>query len=73
VLDSGTVTNADPNLGAACIAEKRAWEMIEQGEPKSACLRFADRVAMQARDLQGGLLFGEIQQMLQCYGEKPCH
>ncbi|WP_259136777.1 fumarylacetoacetate hydrolase family protein [Pseudomonas putida] len=62
VLGSGTVSNADRNVGSACIAERRAMEMLEQGAARTPFMGFGDRVRMEARDLQGQALFGAIDQ-----------
>ena len=69
VIGSGTVSNADPSVGAACISEKRAVEMVEFGEPKTSFMRFGDRVTMQALDLEGKPLFGSIDQQVKALGD----
>jgi fumarylacetoacetate (FAA) hydrolase len=71
VIGSGTVSNADPSVGAACIAERRAVEMIEQGAPKTSFMRFGDRVRMEVLDAHGQPVFGAIDQRVVC-GERPC-
>lgn len=62
LIGSGTVSNADPSVGSACIAERRAIETIASGAPRTAFMRFGDRVRMEARDHRGGVLFGAIDQ-----------
>jgi len=62
VIGSGTVSNADRIAGSACIAERRVIEMIDQGQAKTAFMRFGDRVRMAARDASGRELFGAIEQ-----------
>lgn len=69
VIGSGTVSNADPSAGAACISEKRAVEMVEFGEPKTRFMCFEDRVTMQAFDLEGKPLFGAIDQQVKALGD----
>ena len=71
LIGSGTVSNADPTVGAACIAERRAVEMIEQGVPQTSFMRFGDRVRMEVFDLQGQSVFGAIDQRVVC-GGLPC-
>ena len=71
VIGSGTVSNADPTVGAACIAERRAVEMIEHGAPRTSFMRFGDRVRMEVFDLQGQSVFGAIDQCV-VRGGLPC-
>jgi len=61
IIGSGTVSNAGGKNGSACIAERRASELIEQGSAKTSFMRFGDRVRMECR--QDGLpVFGAIDQ-----------
>jgi fumarylacetoacetate (FAA) hydrolase len=62
IVGSGTVSNADRAVGSACIAERRVIEIIEQGAPTTAFMRFGDRVRMEARDAAGRAPFGVIDQ-----------
>ena len=71
LIGSGTVSNADRTVGSACISERRAIEMIEQGAPQTGFMRFGDRVRMEARDLEGHPLFGAIDQQV-VSGAQPC-
>lgn len=71
VIGSGTVSNADPSVGAACIAELRAVERIEQGAPQTPFMRFGDRVRMEVFDLQGQSVFGAIDQRV-VSGDRSC-
>jgi fumarylacetoacetate (FAA) hydrolase len=68
IIGSGTVSNWDRQAGSACIAERRAIEMIESGAAKTQFMRFGDRVRMEARGLDGGVLFGAIAQQV-----APCN
>jgi len=63
IVGSGTVSNASRTAGSACLAEVRVIEIIAQGTPATAFLRFGDRVRMEAR-LPGsdGPVFGMIDQ-----------
>jgi fumarylacetoacetate (FAA) hydrolase len=61
ILGSGTVSNAGGKKGSACIAERRAIEAIEHGVPKTAFMKFGDRVRMEAR-WQDKQVFGVIDQ-----------
>ncbi|GLZ86975.1 2-keto-4-pentenoate hydratase [Metapseudomonas resinovorans] len=71
ILGSGTVSNADRSVGSACIAERRAIEMIAQGAPATGFMRFGDRVRMEARNSDGSVLFGAIDQRV-IQGGSPC-
>jgi fumarylacetoacetate (FAA) hydrolase len=63
IIGSGTVSNTARANGAACIAERRVIEMIDDGAGKTHFMRFSDRVSMEARvqdDVPGP--FGLIDQ-----------
>ena len=48
IIGSGTVSNLSRAAGSACIAERRVIEKIDQGEIRTAFMKFNDRVSMQA-------------------------
>jgi fumarylacetoacetate (FAA) hydrolase len=62
VIGSGTVSNADRSVGSACIAERRAIEMIELGSAQTTFMHFGDRVQMDVLGADGQSLFGAIDQ-----------
>lgn len=63
IIGSGTVSNDNyREIGSSCIAERRGIEMLEEGTPKTAFMRFGDTVRMECRLRNGGLLFGAIDQ-----------
>lgn len=62
LIGSGTVSNAERSVGSACIAERRAIEMIEHGAAQTGFMRFGDRVHMEVVDSDGQSLFGAIDQ-----------
>jgi len=64
VIGSGTVSNADRAAGSACIAERRAIELIEQGKSTTPFMHFGDRVRMQATAADGSAPFGVIDQRI---------
>ena len=67
VIGSGTVSNQDWSHGYSCIAEKRAIETIEQGEPKTGFLQFGDVIRIEMKGRDGHSLFGAIeQQVVEC-------
>ncbi|VEF11139.1 fumarylacetoacetate hydrolase family protein [Pseudomonas fluorescens] len=62
LIGSGTVSNAERSAGSACIAERRAIEMIEQGAAQTGFMRFGDRVRMDVVGSDGQSMFGPIEQ-----------
>ena len=62
LIGSGTVSNAERSAGSACIAERRAIEMIEHGAAQTGFMRFGDRVRMDVLGSEGQSLFGAIDQ-----------
>lgn len=62
ILGSGTVSNrAADQVGSACLAERRALEVIEHGEPKSPTLQYGDRLRFEVLDAEGRSIFGAIE------------
>ena len=66
IVGSGTVSNKDWSKGWSCIAEQRAIETIEHGEPKTGFMQYGDVIRIEMkRDSQS--VFGAIeQQVLEC-------
>ncbi|SEB87007.1 fumarylacetoacetate (FAA) hydrolase [Rhizobiales bacterium GAS188] len=64
ILGAGTVSNVDRSVGSACIAEQRALEMIEAGEPRTPFLKAGERVSIEMRDRAGASIFGRIEQVV---------
>ncbi|EKF18102.1 fumarylacetoacetate hydrolase family protein [Nitratireductor pacificus] len=64
VIGSGTISNADPAVGSACIAERRAREMIADGEPKTPFLADGERVRIEMLSADGASIFGAIEQQV---------
>jgi fumarylacetoacetate (FAA) hydrolase len=62
IIGGGTVSNADPACGHACIIERRAVEEMLQGEAKTPYLRFGDQVRIEMCDSAGRSIFGAIDQ-----------
>jgi len=60
IIGSGTVSNEDEPAGNACIAERRALEIIEHGLPKTDWLHFGDQVRIEVLDGAGQSVFGAI-------------
>ena len=64
IVGGGTVSNADPAVGSACIAERRAQERITFGAPKTPYLRFGDRIRIEMLDESGQSIFGAMDQRI---------
>lgn len=62
VIGSGTYSNSDRRMGSACIAERRAIELIDYGEVRTPFLRSGERVRLEMQDAQGRSVFGAIDQ-----------
>uniref|UniRef100_UPI00048C4DC2 fumarylacetoacetate hydrolase family protein n=1 Tax=Azohydromonas australica TaxID=364039 RepID=UPI00048C4DC2 len=61
ILGSGTVSNkAYQAVGSACLAERRALEVIEHGEPRTPFLQIGERLKFEVLDMQGRSVFGAI-------------
>jgi fumarylacetoacetate (FAA) hydrolase len=62
ILGSGTVSNADPERGVSCLAERRMRELIERGAASTPFLSVGDRVRIEMLGADGVSLFGAIDQ-----------
>jgi fumarylacetoacetate (FAA) hydrolase len=67
IIGSGAVSNKDANKGYACIAEKRALEMVAEGEPKTPFMKFGDAIRIEMLDANGKSIFGAIDQQVAQY------
>ncbi len=68
IVGSGTVSNRDPAVGYACLAEKRAVETVTMGKPQTPFLRYGDVVRIEMLDHEGKSLFGAIEQKIVAVG-----
>jgi fumarylacetoacetate (FAA) hydrolase len=62
IVGSGTVSNKDWSHGWSCVAEVRAIETIEHGEPKTAFMKFGDTIRIEMMGSDGASIFGAIEQ-----------
>ena len=67
LVGAGAASHADASRGFACLAEKRALEVLEHGAPRTAYLRFGDRVRVDVRGRDGQSVFGAIEQAVAAY------
>ncbi len=70
IVGSGTVSNKDWSRGYSCIAEKRAIETIEGGEPKTAFMQDGDRIRIEVKGRDGNSVFGAIDQTVAIEGAR---
>lgn len=66
VIGSGTVSNADSSVGSACIAERRALEIVDSGSAKTPFMKFGDSVRMEVIGEDNTSIFGVIEQRIVC-------
>jgi len=65
VLGTGTFSNSNyQEVGSACLAERRAIEVIEHGEAKTPFLRFGDRLRFEMFDARGQSIFGAVDHQM---------
>lgn len=65
ILGSGTVSSADwKTVGSACLAERRALDIIENGEPQTDYLRFGETLRFEVFGEDGQSIFGAIEHRL---------
>jgi fumarylacetoacetate (FAA) hydrolase len=71
IVGSGTVSNkgvtgangkTDWPKGYSCIAEKRAIETIQDGQPSTEFMRFGDTIRIEMKGKDGQSIFGTIEQ-----------
>jgi fumarylacetoacetate (FAA) hydrolase len=63
IIGSGTVSNENyREVGSSCISERRSIEMLDSGKPVTSFMSFGDSIYMEARKMDGSILFGAINQ-----------
>lgn len=63
IIGSGTVSNDNyREVGSSCISERRSIEMIDNGKPITPFMSFGDSIFMEAKNADGSVLFGAINQ-----------
>src|SRR5258706_8198466 len=62
LVGSGTISNADPARGVACLQERRARETLEHGAARTPFLRAGSRVEIELALADGRTPFGRIDQ-----------
>ena len=72
IVGAGTVSNKgvetngrmDWPKGYSCIAEKRAIETIQDGQPSTGYMKFGDTIRIEAKGRDGQSVFGAIDQQI---------
>ena len=64
VVGSGTVSNKDWSHGYSCIAEKRAIETIQNGQPSTEFMKYGDTIRIDMKGADGHSVFGAIDQVI---------
>lgn len=62
LVGSGPVSNQDESRGYSCIAEKRARETLQDGQPGTAFMAFGDTLRIEMKGRDGASVFGAIEQ-----------
>ncbi|WP_089952115.1 fumarylacetoacetate hydrolase family protein [Limnohabitans sp. 2KL-3] len=70
IVGSGTVSNKSVQVkgkpqwpkGYSCIAEKRAIETIQDGQPSTEYMKYGDTIRIEMKGLNGESVFGVIEQ-----------
>ena len=63
LIGTGTISNINfREVGSACIAERRAIELIDTGQPRTGFMKFGDRVRIEMFDAMDQSIFGAIDQ-----------
>jgi fumarylacetoacetate (FAA) hydrolase len=72
IVGSGTISNAEGNVGSSCLVERRTLEQLNQGEVKTSFMKFGDRIRIEMLDKQGISIFGSIDQTVVSYKTQDC-
>lgn len=73
IIGAGTISNADPAVGSACITEARVRQMLDGAAQTDLTpyLRHGDRVRIEVFDAAGRTVFGAIDQAVEIRGLEP--
>ncbi|MEA1673707.1 fumarylacetoacetate hydrolase family protein [Nitrospirillum sp. BR 11163] len=63
IIGFGTTSEGQPDkVGSACITERRGYEIIQEGAPKTPFMKFGDTVSIEVLGADGRSVFGRIDQ-----------
>ena len=80
IVGSGTVSNKGVQTqgrmewpkGYSCIAEKRAIETVQDGQPSTGFMKYGDTIRIEMKGADGQSIFGAIdQQVAALHGSRP--
>ncbi len=79
IIGSGTVSNPGVESngrmlwpkGYSCVAEKRAIETIQDGQPSTDFMKFGDTIRIEMKDKDGHSIFGAIDQKIAPSSPEP--
>jgi fumarylacetoacetate (FAA) hydrolase len=62
IIGAGAVSNIDASHGYSCIADKRALEIMQDGQPLTKFMKFGDTIRIEMKGRDGQSVFGAIEQ-----------
>jgi fumarylacetoacetate (FAA) hydrolase len=62
IIGAGAVSNTDASHGYSCIADKRALEIMQDGQPMTEFMKFGDTIRIEMKGRDGQSVFGAIEQ-----------
>ncbi|MBA3057940.1 MAG: fumarylacetoacetate hydrolase family protein [Gammaproteobacteria bacterium] len=62
IIGAGAVSNQDASHGYSCIADKRALETLQDGQPLTEFMKFGDTIRIEMKGRDGQSVFGAIEQ-----------
>jgi len=62
IIGAGAVSNLDASHGYSCIADKRALETLQDGQPLTEFMKFGDTIRIEMKGRDGQSVFGVIEQ-----------
>jgi fumarylacetoacetate (FAA) hydrolase len=65
IVSCGTVANRDAARGSTCLMERRALEIVADGQARTPYLRFGDSIAIDCHDDAGRSIFGPMHNRIE--------
>jgi len=62
IIGAGAVSNPHASHGYSCIADKRALETLQDGQPLTEFMKFGDTIRIEMKGRDGQSVFGAIEQ-----------
>jgi fumarylacetoacetate (FAA) hydrolase len=67
---TGAKSHTDWPQGYSCIAEKRAMETIQDGQPSTEFMKAGDTIRIEMKSADGQSIFGAIEQEVVASGKR---